>query len=417
MSTIINGTDGGSHVVDGPLTTELSAQASPSLLLNEIDQQIVKIRPMATPIDQISRYAGSKHSGSMVVNYYSVDTKPTSALVSDDHDPADDDIDSGAGTCIATLATDNDNIFDASDTILAQGVDGAQGTGELVLYVLSRDSASGLRVMAINGVTISGIEGRVPEIPAGTTLIRMGRAATELDVMSPQFEALPKRMEQFCQIFKMQVEQSTLQRLSNKEIGWTLSDQEEAAIYDMRQGMEKSFLFGVKGRLWNPDKRETVMLTGGIWQQAGKTFRYTGSLSGDSLVDMMREAFTGNAGSKRKVLIGGSDLISQISKLDVTRVVSSREGVSHWGIDFTELHSKFGTLYVLLSEVFDEVGMADSGIIIDPEYMQKYSHIPFSAEALNLKASGVRNTDALVLSEASCIVLRYPNAHVRIVKR
>ena len=32
---------------------------------------------MSTPIDQISRYGGSKHAGSMVVDYYSVDTKET----------------------------------------------------------------------------------------------------------------------------------------------------------------------------------------------------------------------------------------------------------------------------------------------------------------------------------------------------
>ena len=38
----------------------------------------------------------------------------------------------------------------------------------------------------------------------------------------------------------------------------------------------------------------------------------------------------------------------------------------------------------------------------------------FCTEALDLKSAGVRNTDALVLTEASCLVLRYPKAHVRI---
>ena len=95
----------------------------------------------------------------------------------------------------------------------------------------------------------------------------------------------------------------------------------------------------------------------------------------------------------------------------------SRESVSKWGIDFTQLTSKFGTLYTLLSEVFDEVGMSENGIIIDPEYIQKYVHIPFTTEQLNLKSSGVRNTDALVMTEASCLVLRYPKSHMRIVRR
>ena len=81
------------------------------------------------------------------------------------------------------------------------------------------------------------------------------------------------------------------------------------------------------------------------------------------------------------------------------------------------MRSKFGCLYLLLSEVFDEMGMSEEGIIIDPEYLQKYTHIPFSTEQLNLKKSGVRNVDALVMTEASCLVLRYPNAHMRIELR
>ena len=56
-------------------------------------------------------------------------------------------------------------------------------------------------------------------------------------------------------------------------------------------------------------------------------------------------------------------------------------------------------------------------MVIDPEYIQKYVHIPFSTEALDLKSSGLRNTDALVLTEASCLVLRYPKSHMRIIRR
>ncbi|MBR5103007.1 MAG: DUF5309 family protein, partial [Muribaculaceae bacterium] len=291
-----------------------------------------------------------------------------------------------------------------------------QSTSELVLYVMSRDENGGIYVIPVNGMKIGNYSNCMPSITQGTALIRMGRAASELDVMSPQFEALPQKAQNFCQIFKMQVEQSTLQKLANKEVEWNMSDQEEAAIYDMRLGMEKSFLFGVKRKVWDNAKKENIMFTGGIWHQAGKTFNYDEDMfDQDTIVDLMREAFTGNAGSKRKVLIGGSGLIGRLNKLNYTKMVTANETVVKWGIDFNQLRSKFGTLYVLLSEVFDECGMADNGMIIDPEYLQKYSHVPFTTEALDLKASGVRNVDALVLTEASCLVLRYPKAHMRIV--
>lgn len=422
LAVVVAGVAGGKHIDDEPLTTDLTRGASPELLLNEIDQQIVKIRPMATPIDQLSRCAGSKHVGSMIVDYYNVDTKPTTAEVATEY------VEPAAGSATAddtriTLSTSNDEMFDVSDTILVQGVYGYDASGtkqsneELVLYVVSRDDNNGMKVQAVNGKKIGDVEGCVPSIDEGTPLIRMGRAATELDVMSPQFEALPQKAQQYCQIFKMQVEQSTLQKLSNKEVPWTMNDQEEAAIYDMRLGMEKSFLFGVKGKIWDSAKKEHVMLTGGIWKQAGKEFFYNAqSMNQESIIDMMRRAFTGNAGSKRKILIGGSELIGTINKLDYQRVITASDTVTKWGIDFTELRSKFGTLYVLLSEVFDECGMAANGMIIDPEYLQKYVHQPFSAETLNLKASGVRNVDATVLTETSCLVLRYPKAHMRIIR-
>jgi hypothetical protein len=422
LAIVIGGVAGGRHVVDEPLTTDLTREASPDLLLNEIDQQIVKIRPMATPIDQLTRHAGSKHSGSMIVDYYKVDTKPTSATLTQAYNEPHESAVSDEHTH-PIIHTSNDEIFDVSDTILVQGTYGYEPDGvtqsmqELVLYVLSRDTTNGLRVQAVNGETIGSIEGCVPAIPRGAVLIRMGRAATELDVMSPQFESLPHKAQQYCQIFKMQVEESTMQKLSNKEVDWTMSDQEEAAVYDMRLGMEKSFLFGVKARMWDNNKKENVMLTGGIWHQAGKEYAYGDEgFDQESIIDLMREAFTGNAGSKRKILIGGSELIGYLNKLDYNRVITASDTITKWGIDFTELRSKFGTLYVLLSEVFDECGMESAGMIIDPEYLQKYTHVPFSAETLNLKASGVRNVDATVLTEASCLVLRYPKAHMRIVK-
>lgn len=110
-------------------------------------------------------------------------------------------------------------------------------------------------------------------------------------------------------------------------------------------------------------------------------------------------------------------LIDALNRMDLTRVATSGDKVTKWGIDFTEICTKFGTLYVLASEVFDECGHEHDGMIIDPEYITKYCHVPFRTEKLDLRRSGVRNTDAIVITEASCLVLRYPQAHLRIVGR
>lgn len=415
----------GSKIISGePLTRDLALRESDGLIKNEIDDRITKIRPMSTPIDQLSRWAGARKANSMVVDYYSVDIKPTKATMS----KAYTEPESGSATSAAqkvTIDTSNNDIFEVSETILVQGVKGYESDGttrsksDLVLYITSKEENGTLNVYAINGKKIGSIENCVPSIPNSTTLIRMGRAATELDVQTAQFEALPVKEQNNCQIFKIQVEQSTFQKIAAKEVQWDFSDSEEAAIYDMRLGMEKTFMFGVKRTLYDSRKKENVSLTGGIWWQAGKEYEFDPSkeLTQDDLIDIMKEAFTGNGGNKRKVLIGGSDFIGRINKLEVTKVITAEDEYVKWGIDFSEIRSKFGKFYVLYSEVFDDCGMSDYGFVFDPEFVTRWAHVPFGHQKLDLKSAGIRNTDAVVMTEASCLTLRYPAAHMRIVPK
>ena len=55
--------------------------------------------------------------------------------------------------------------------------------------------------------------------------------------------------------------------------------------------------------------------------------------------------------------------------------------------------------------------------VLDPDFITKYCHIPFNVETLDLRRSGTRNTDAIVLTEASCLALRYPGAHLKLINK
>ncbi len=409
--TITVNTENGVAVLNGPLTTAVTNQNVPDLLKNELDNRVVKIRPMSTPIDQISRWGGTRKAGSMIVDFYSVDTKPIEAKVTNYVQGF------GGENPVSTITVDS-NIFQASETLLIPGVEATARDGKkesLILYVTSAENKT-LKVISVNNYNPSAGTNIVPEINEGEKIIRMGKAATELDVQTPQFEALPVKSQNYCQIFKAQVEQSVFQKLADKEVGWTFTDQEEVAIIDMRLGMEKNFLFGSKMRFREPGKQEDVLLTGGIWNQTNHEWKYTsGNFDNNSLVEMSRNAFTGNAGSSRKVLIGGSKFIEALHKLEIMRTINSGEVKTKWGIDFTEICTKFGTFYVVLSEIFDQCGHSEDAFVLDPEYLTKYSHVPFRTERLDLRSSGLRNTEAVIITEASCLVLRYPNSHMRIV--
>lgn len=386
-------------------TIALTNEKAPGLLLNEIDQRVVKIRPSATPLDQISRMGVARRSGEMKVEYYSVDTKPLEATILTHKNPKADNEPSEV-----TLDSKSVGQLETSETFMLSDWTDNDGN-PIMFYVVSHEKGSDTaRVAQIN----YGSDG--PVNIAGTTVVRMGRAATELDVQTPQFASLPKKEWNLCQIFKAQVEESTLHRMSNKEVGWTFDDQEEVAVIDMRLGMEKGFLFGTRFTLSDPEKGEDVSLTGGIWSQTDHTFSYDTEEDPDTLaLNLVREAFSGNTGSRRKILLAGSALIDKLNRQQITRTAGAADTVTKWGIDFSEIVSKFGRLYVAHAEIFDQCGKSEYGMVIDPDYITKYAFIPMQAERLELKRSGQRNTDAIVITEASCLVLRHPKAHMRVV--
>lgn len=414
---VSTGTAGGTQLSGGAVSTELLNEHAAGLLLNSIDERIVKVRPMSTPIEQLSRCGSSRHAGAMRVEYYSVDTKKTETTLTS---AMDEYAEYRGDTPCLSMRTDDNNIFDVSETVMFPELLVKRGNDEvpLVGYVLEAENNGKVTICPVNG-TKDEEDGepvmRIPATKAGTKVVRMGRAATELDVQSPQFAALPRKSGNYCQIFKMQVEQSTLTKIADKEADWSFSDQEEAAIIDMRMGMEKNFLFGIPAKVFDYNKKEPVYLTGGIWTQTTRKHEYPlTSTDEKDLIELCGTAFTKNAGSKHKILVGGTKLIESLSKINYTKVISAGDTMSKWGIEFKEIRSNFGSLYVVHSEIFDQCGHEKDGMIIDPEYLTKYVHIPFQVETLDLRKSGQRNTDAVVLTEASCLVLRYPDAHVRV---
>lgn len=389
------------------LTTAVAMETSPQLLRNAIDSRITKVRPMATPVDQISRLAGTRKVDSIEVGYYTIDSKPMTTTVKEPVRLDTLPFDSETGKSYS-LKVEKPGIFEKSDTVMfpARFVD-EQKKICLTGYVLEVRSDS---------INIAFHDDCKNTLQAGDEIVRMGRAASELDVQTPQYVAVPRRESNYCQIFKMQVEQSTLMRLADKEVGWTFSEQEEAAVIDMRLGMEKNFLFGRKARIYDSDKGEYIYLTNGIWAQAGREINFmTAGASPEAFITLAREVFTGNNGSRKRLVIGGSEFVEAVSKMKLSDKIILGPMHSKWGLDTREIITNFGSLYILHSEVFDQCGHSKDALVLDQEFITKFSHIPFLPEKLDLKAAGSRNTDAVVLTEASCLVLRNPDAHLRVI--
>lgn len=422
--------DGGTTVTDSlggaTATTGMEQTATEDLdyYAKEVDKRITKMRPMRTPIDQITRSATSiSRSGSMIVQYYSVSTRPIKTVINTQVNAMTQ------GQASTTIQVDDASIFSLTDTIRVVGVKGfkadgsTQDTKDLMLYVVGKNDESGYpTVIAINGKKNSdGSNSLVPQINADTKIIRMGRAASEIDVETGQFYNLPTPEEQYCQKFMMQVEQSTFDKMWDKKVDWNFSDMEEDGIYDMRLGMENSYLFGIKGKGKDPKKSGAdVYFTGGVYWMAGKdmglgtedTGVYT--ITDDQMVDFLKDLFTGNdSGNGTKLGFAGSDMLAALAKMKSERFKVVKE-FERWGLKFTSFDSNFGKLLVMHHELMDANEKSDEMFVIDPEYLRKKTFKTWSRKEYDMAKLAKRDTRAVVMSEASCCYLVYPKAHARV---
>ncbi len=424
--------DGGDDPNAGIATeTQGRADGDPNFYMADVDKRIVKIRPMASPIDQISRYAKSSSCDSFEVKYYSVGTREIKCMTSD----AVAAMSSGAST---KLPVSDPNMFTLDDTIRVVGVKGVTNpdtgqayekddpnTPDLVLCVCGKDATTNMpTVYAVNGAMDSSSKQPiwVPAIPKGTVLVRMGKACGELDVQTGRFNNIPMPETQYCQNFMIQIEQSTFDKIAKKEVNWSFSDIEEDGIYDMRLAMENTYLFGVKNAIKHVTKDGMLTwFTGGVWYMAGKDIevgewdseKQCAVISDDNLVDITKDLFVGTGiGNKRKILFCGSEMLSAFSKIKSEKF-RLKDTVEVWNLKFKSWDTDFGEVLTIHHELFDLNGMSDCGFAMDPEYLSKKTHVSWARNVLDLQKAGIRRTDAVVIQEVSCLYLRYAKAHAR----
>lgn len=403
----------GAVVTREGLTTDITRETSPDLIQDTVDQRITKMRPSATPLDQIMRHATPKKAGTMRFEYYSTDIRPVKATVAIKHTAV-------TTQDYAEVTVDNGKLFDETDTIYVPGVTGFDENGNattkaLVLYVVAV-SGNVVKVQAANGgAGTAANEGAmyVPTIEAGTKIYRMARAASEGEVQTSPYSALPTKKNNYCQIFKCQVAMTSIQALSDKEVKWTPSEIEEQAVYEFRMAMEASYLFGVKSYFYNSLKKAYVYTTEGVVNAITKKIEYPAvGMTNDDVVDIHKEIFTGNSGSRRRIMLAGSGFVANWSKIKtVEKQLEAGNTVVVWGIEWKAVSTNFGETLLLQHDLLDMYGFEDKAIVIDPQYLDKWVFKAMSRDVLDLKKAGTYDGDVAVLTEISGPALRYPGVH------
>ena len=429
----------------------------------QINKHIVEMKLESCPIDQILRSASKTNKSSDIrVQYYQIGQRPIMTTL----ETAISATNSGNATAIDPV---NNSCFDSMDTIIFPEIMGYDDDGAtrstlkpLMVRVVGRQDATlNPIVIAVNGKKNSGKGNRwdLPDIPAGAKMLRLGRAAGEKDVETASYYQLPEASIQFCQRYIMQAEESVIERMSQKVVDWDFSKQERVAMDDMRDGIERSGLFGIKsvGRYGN---NGNVYTTGGIYWEAGKDLQlghwqpkmeigpdgtkqavtvqvenpdydpdtegseefltktvYEYVISEKELTNFINQAIhnAGN-GSRTKLLFVDNLIYMALSNLKSERrlIMQTENNYQNWHLDFESFTSMGTKILIYRHDAFNYMGMSGCAFLLDPRYLEKWVFGDWSRKEYDLKDLFIRNSNAVVMEEFSCWTLYFPNAHARV---
>ena len=399
------------HGFHGALETTDLRSLRPEMIDDPVDQNLVKIRPSVSPLDTILRYAGSKPTNNFEYEWYSIGTR------------AVDDKTSGAATITSSAdvqsvqgvitVAGNINKFDVTDTILFPTING--GDGEMLVgYVVEKDVKNRQLTFTISEeqMTAGGDGKTIPAIASETVIYSLGRAAGELDVKTPAISYIPKPSRGYCQIFMAQIAQSTYEKMMDKKVKFDVNEIEEQALYEYRVRMEGSFLFGKKGKVYNPNTNSYVYMTDGITRQIKKRETIDTTKGDAELIRVMKEIFTKNSGAKERVLLAGADFVEKMSTFStVQKQLEAGNTEVVWGITWKKIESNFGSLLLVHHELLDQYGWADKAIVLDPQYLKKWQISNFERKEYDGKELAIMNGNFTVFREVCGVAVYNPDAH------
>ena len=412
---------------------------------DQIDKTICEMKLESCPIDQILRSENrTRKSSSMIIKYYRIGQRPITTTLK----TAVSATNNGYGNSIEPM---NAKCFDAMDTIIFPKVQGFLPDGvtrdpnhPLMVYVVGRTDAGLPIVIAVNGSKASGSNCYdLPDIEAGTVMLRLGRAAGERDVETGSYYTMPEPSEQYCQRFIMQVEQSKIEQLMKTEVDWDFIKQERTAMDDMRNGIERSGLFGKKGvTSWS--NHGQIYFTGGVFYEAGKDIElghwakkideagkpittivegeektvYEYVITQKELVRFINDVIqdAGN-GSRTKLFFVDNLIYQALSNLKADNrmiVFKEEKDYQNWHLDFESFSSMGTKILIYRHDAFNYMQMDGMGFCLDPRYLEKWMFEDWDRQDYDLKNLFIRNSNAVVMTEYSGWTLQFPNAHARV---
>lgn len=430
MAEVINVEVGTSNVKAAPGTAGLNTQVpgqsvtvsaagdaagmgAGQFIETDIDEELFKFKSDDTPLMDLMLKARKVNVTSPIVDHYMLDEQRCNLTTSQKV---------AAATGLTTelpLASEDQSLPQAYDTIIVRGVDGYDKAGvktpgkDLMLFVVgTNDSTNNPIVRAINGTKTSASEqySKVPEIPAGTKLVILANALYETQKEVAPDLIIPQPTELYLQKRGMNQVVSDYFDAQKKRIPFTQALIAEQAIKNFKTKGNRSLWISQNGVLDVKTKLgfQKVYTTLGIRWQFKKELQHSGKWTVEQLIGLAKMYYTGEDVPKTGILLCGKNFLESIQCIDYSKhpeiQITKAENPVGWKV--TKISTVFGDFDIKREPTLDRLGYSNSAAIIGEDRLVHYvykneSSFDERVEGEEAKRSGVLVWDGLGL-KGSC---------------
>lgn len=403
-------------------TTVVSATApsttvvEPGYLEDDLNKQIIKVRPQDTPIDTFTReIANNVKSESWEAGGWEIGTRETT-------DRLDSAYVSGTSTT-NVLNVKNPDMWKPGDTFLVHTIGNeASGyadtgvktdSGTPVSCIVKSISGSNLTVQRIGALNAA-----LPSLDDETILQRLSPAVSELEASVEGYAIQPSERHYYNQTHMTQVEESVIHSLLKKKVNMDFSVYKEQTLWDFKRGMEFANIFGVGGLTKNA-KGELIHHSTGLWWQMEKSHDvdYTQAMTDQDWNAIGRAVFEGNNGADRRLLFAGNTLLEQLANAkSYSKQLEAKNTEIVLGLRVYKIETPFGELLVKPMNSLFEGYFSKCGMVLDPNFVKKYIMEPLQTTNLDLNKTGQRRVDnAVRVHETYSLFLENLPCHMKLV--
>ena len=399
---------------DAPSTTVVEA----SYIDDDLNKQIVKVRPQDTPIDTFTReIANNESCKSWEAGGWEIGTREVRDTMKATYT---------AGTSTANeLQVDNPDMWKPGDTFIVHTYSSSadqgpmlDGSGNPVQCLIKSISGDKLTVQRVGTLSAT-----VPTIAEDYILQRLSPAVSELEASVEGFAVQPSDRKYYNQTHMTQVEESVIHSLLKKKVAMDFGVYKEQTIWDFKRGMELCNLFGVGGLSKNA-KGELVHLSTGLWWQMNhqSTVAYTDDNGRHAMTDQEwnaigKDIFEGNNGADRRLLFPGNELLEQLANAkSYSKQLEAKNTEIVLGLRVYKIETPFGELLVKPMGSLFQGYFSKCGMVIDPNFVKKFIMEPLQTTNLDLNKTGQRRVDnAVRMHETYSLFLENLPCHRKIV--